>query len=252
MRLVNAFLVLFLFIQAAQAAKVTPVVPVKKAEKSHWNGSQVRLGLNINTGNTDTSEGNAALDLDYAKYRWKNALSLTAAFGKASGVLNKQRFTARNELKYGFNATRNHFLFLRGGWIGDQFSPYSYQSTVAAGYGLDLVDTDTTTISLQVGPGYRNDKVRGSGAVEERLIGTLQSNIKIHIGKGGLFKEVFQYDSGPPFHYIDSKTSFTSAFMTHWSLQAAFEAEYYSRIPPMSSHTKKLDTTTTLALVYNF
>ena len=245
------FLLLACCIQTAQA-KPTSVLTDSKTPKSPWYGSQIKLGFNFTTGNTTTDEFNSALGLEYAKNRWENTFKFSGAYSKSNDVLNKQRYVVRDQVKYGFNATRRHFLFMRGGWIDDRFSPYSYQSTIAVGYGRDLIDTPDVLVSLQAGPGYRNDKVRGSGEVEERFIGTATLNAKINVSKTGYIKETFQYDSGPPFNYIDSTTSFTTDFMTHWSLQAAYEMEYYSRIPPRSTHTEKLDTTTTLALVYNF
>jgi len=217
-----------------------------------WRGSQVQLGLNLNTGNTDAADLNGELNLDYAKNHWENALDLTAEYAKAQSVLNKKKYTANNQVKYGFDKTRRHFLFLRGGLSEDHFSPYSYQSIAAFGYGRDLINRPGILLSVQAGPGYRNDKVRGSGDVEERFIGTLQVNAKVQFNKNCFFTEVLQYDSGPPFNYLDSKSSFSSFFMRHWALKLAFNAEYYSRIPPRSSHTEKLDTTTTVALVYNF
>ncbi len=248
-KLFISFECLLVFMSIAQAK---PVVPDLKKTASAWDGSQIQLGLNINTGNTDAAELNSVFGLDYAKNRWENALDLTAAYAKSQNVLNKKKYTAKDQVKYGFDVTRRHFLFVRGGWVNDYFSPYSYQSTVAMGYGRDIINRSNVVVSVQAGPGYRNDRVRGTGAVEERIIGTFQMHAKVAVSKNGVLKEVLQYDSGPPFHYVDSNTSFSSKFMTHWALKVAIELEYYSRIPPMSDHTEKLDTTTIIALVYNF
>lgn len=237
-----------LIFAALQTHASTPV----KQKKSPWHGSQIKFGLNITTGNTSDREVNSAVNLDYDKAHWGDNLDFAAAYARSSGVLSKKKYSIKNEIRYGFDIKRRHYLFLSGSWAEDWFSPYLYQSTVAGGYGRDLINTNRIVLSVQIGPGYRCDKVRGSNEKEDRLIGTAQVFGKVKITKSSYLKEILQYESGPPFQYINSATSFNTVFSKHWATQITFNLEYYSKIPPRSSHTKKLDTTTTASIVYTF
>lgn len=217
-----------------------------------WSGSQIQFGLNISTGNSNTTEVTGAINLDYAKNHWANDLDASGDFAKSNGVLSQQKYLFQDQVKYGFNTTRRHFVFARASWIEDYFSPYLYQTTYATGYGRDLINTERIILSMQIGPGYRYDVVRGSGDLEDRIIGTAQINLNVKIGDSAQFKQLLQYESGPPFQYINSNSAFCTKFSKHWSTQIAFNLAYYSRIPPRSSHTQKLDTATTASIVYNF
>jgi len=231
--------------------KAACVKKVKKP-KSVWKGSHLRFGLNIQTGNSNSSQYDGAFKVNFAKKRWVNKLHLSETYGKAEDVLNKRRFSVGDELRYGFDNTRRHFLFASANWVNDLFSPYDYQTVYAVGYGFDIVNVHRLLWTVQVGPGYRYDELRDSDVTQTHYVTTVRTHIALRIREAGTLSETLHYDFGEPFDYYNSKVAFTSRVTKCWSFQISYRVEHYSRIPKMSSNVKKTDTTTNAAIIYNF
>lgn len=219
---------------------------------SYWNGTNVALGFNMNTGNTDTSSLNATGNILYKNKPWSNAAHLGAQWGRSNGVLNKQKYTAVDQLNYNFQRNDRSFAFMNGDFTSDYFSAYRYVFVGSAGYGRDFYRSDAFVWSAQLGPGLRRNEIRSDDDSNNHIIAMAQTNLRWNITDKGTLSQMLRYDYGAPFNYLQSVTSFQNQITGHIAIQASFEVENYSKIPPNSSNTKKTDTVTTLSLVYNF
>lgn len=219
----------------------------------HWDGSNASLGLNINTGNTQVLDVNAGLYLNYTKNQWNDTTQLTAQFGKNNGVVNKAKYYVQSQLNYNFNHTFSNFIFVNGAWTKDQFTPYEYQLVLSTGYGRDLIKSQHFILSVQAGPGFRRYKDNDSKTQDNHYVMATITDIKWHITAAGILTQSIRYDFGRPYNYLKAITAYTNKIIGNLAVQISFTLEYYSRLPPHRTiNAKKMDTTTNIAIVYNF
>ena len=224
----------------------------KAIEKSHWDGTNASLGANANTGNTRTATINAGFNALYKNDPWSNTANFAVLWGKADGSVNKEKFTAVDQLNYSFHKENKSFFFMNGDFTADRFSPYSYVFVGAAGYGRDLYRSTKLVLSAQAGPGWRRNEVRENGDPNSNIIIVTQANFKWNVTDKGVFTELFRYDIGAPFDYLQTITAFQNKIIGNLAVQLSFELDYYSKIPPNSTFTQKTDTISAVSLVYNF
>lgn len=239
-------------IEHIHSEKAVPKAHCVKKKPSPWRGSQIHFGLNISTGNTDSSEIDSKLKLKYTRFPWQNTFKFETRDGRANGIQNKNRYALSNQFKYAFNQSKTQFGFFNVDWIDDAFSPYEYQTVVAAGYGRNLFNTTTFFWQIEVGPGFRYDEVKGASKVQKHWIFTGKTTLEWKVSTYLHFKQVLRCDIGEPFDYIESKTALESKINAHWSMQLAYEIDHFSKIPAFSSNTKKTDTVTVASIVYLF
>lgn len=224
----------------------------EKKKSSHWHGSKIQFGMNITTGNTDASELNGTLKLNYTNFPWQNIFKFETRQGRANGLLNRERYAVSNQARYAFNKSKTQFGFFNVDWVDDAFSPYEYQTVIAVGYGRNLYDTKHFLWRVEAGPGFRYDEVKGATTVQKHWVGIAKTKIEWKIKTYLHFKQTARIDVGEPFDYIQSKTALVSKINTHWSLQITYEIEHFSKIPKFSGNTIKTDTVTTASIVYDF
>ncbi len=242
--------------QDTQHFKIAQPSALNKPHKSPWAGTQVSLGLVINTGNTNTTNVNAGAVINYAKGPWNNNAQATAQWGRDSGVLTKEKYFLQNQLSYLFGKAQRNYGFVNGTGTADEFSPYEYQAIVAAGYGREVFKTDKFNLKLQSGPGFRRNVQKkttlGPSKVMNGAVLSSEAKLAWQVTKSGQFSEDLRYDYGSPYNYMRSVTAFTNKIIRNIAMQVSLTLDRYSKIPAGSLNTKKLDTTTSLALVYTF
>lgn len=241
--------------------KQTQPPQLVKKSKPHnpWEGTQVSLGLIINTGNTNTSNINAGAVINYSKGQWNDNTQFSAQWGRDSGQLSKEKYYLQNQLNYilnGTKKTKKSYIF--GNLTGtiDKFSPYEYQVVAVAGYGRQLISTKKFTLTVQIGPGYRRNVQVATSLLPKKVDNSAvlsgQADLNWKITRSGTLTEEFRYDYGNPYAYMRSVTAFTNKIIHNLAVQISFSLDHYSTIPPGSTRTKETDTTTSLSLVYNF
>ncbi len=221
-----------------------------------WEGTRALVGVTVNTGNTETTHLHSEIDVIYNKPRWGNIFQFKSQFGKDSGVVNKEKYFFQNQVNYNFLGRHRpdlrNYIFLSANLTVDKFSPYSYQSVTAIGYGRDLIKTESFFLSAQAGPGYRRNEVRVDNETDNGIVLTTEIQARWRISSYGEFVEEFRYDFGSPFNYLKSYTAYVNKLIGHFSVEVSYTVEHYSSIPPGSKNRKKTDTTTHISLVYNF
>ena len=63
-----------------------------------------------------------------------------------------------------------HYLFGFARWEKDRFAGYDQQLSAIGGYGRQILENETHTLTLEAGPGYRHDRLRDYD--DERLMVT--------------------------------------------------------------------------------
>lgn len=235
-----------------KAKKESGQVASSTKPTSHWAGSNAQFGFVMNTGNTDSTNISAGLVVNYVNNAWTNNAQLNMQFNQSSGTTTKERYYATDQVQYSFSKKRKNYVYSNVNFTDDKFSPYDYQVIGSAGYGRDMIKTPTFTWSLQTGPGMRYDNVRYQSKDEHNFVVYTASNANWKVTKGMSLSEQAQYTIGKPYNYLQSVTALTNKIMGNLAMQVSYTLQYYSQIPLGSTNTKKLDTITNVALVYNF
>ncbi len=117
-----------------------------------WIGKG-QVGFLDSKGNSDSESINGNIDLSRFDGPWKNDIYLGALYGKSAGIVSAERWEAREQTNY---AVRDG-LFAFGGlrYEHDLFDGFQYQASVTGGTGYKIIDTSDTTLTAQIGAGYR-------------------------------------------------------------------------------------------------
>ncbi len=222
------------------------------APASHWDGSNISLGLNMTTGNTSTKSLTSSTIAKYTRERWQNTATVQLWNSEENGTTTKRKFFLQNQANYYFNANKTNFIFLNANDTIDHFSPYQYQLVALGGYGRTLVQNDKVTLAAQVGPGWRRNKERGTGKTTNNFVVSPQVDFDWKMTKNTTFSQNVRYDLGNPYNYLRAESSLTNKLMGNLAIAVNFILENYSKIPAGSSRKIKTDTTTNIALVYTF
>jgi putative salt-induced outer membrane protein len=224
-----------------------------------WSGKG-QAGYVMSRGNSDASSANGILDVFFVQDQWNHEGTLDGLYGKSAGIVSAERWDAREQTNYAI--TPPLYAFGALSYQADKFSGFQYQASVTGGIGYKFIDTSTTKLSAQVGAGYRALRPEllikdDSGAVVERIPEQSDSSV---VGVGGLnFEQDFNANTKLTDKLIvesgSANTSTTNALALEvkmskkLSLAAGYGIVNNSKPP---AGLKRLDSTTTLNLVYAF
>ncbi len=229
-------------------------VDLAEEKVTSWKGSHIKLGLLINTGNTNTTDISAEIKLHYKDGYWTNTSVFAADFSRDSGETTAENYHVKDQLQYAFSQQRKSYIYGNVELTQDRFSAYEYQNMASVGYGRDIVKTKQWYLSMQAGPGVRYYQVDGSDESDTDLVFDTKANLAWHINKNLVFKQDVQYNVGfeGAYDYLESTTSLRDKLLGHLAMDLSYKVQYYSKIPPGSTNTESVDTITKLALIYSF
>lgn len=205
------------------------------------------LGLVVARGNSDTETGNVRLELNYEQERWSNESNFSAVYGRDGGETNNSRWVLSNKTNY--NLSEVSYLLGVVRYDRDRFSSFSYQSTVAVGYGRRLINTDTHRLKAEVGPGFRFAELRESGESENELILRGFLDYRWTISDTAQLTNRLLVEAGDDNTFAENTLGVSVAVNSRISLKTGFSVRHNTDVDP---GRKKTDTLTTVNLVYNF
>ncbi len=224
----------------------SPAVMAAEEEKSAWSGS-AELGSIRTSGNTSTSSTSGKFDLKHAGEHWDSRLRLTSLNSKDDGETSKEKYTAGVQFDRNFSATT--YLAITADQERDRFSGFEYQSTAGFGFGYRAINRDTMHLDLEAGPGYRRDKIDGSGDIQEEAIGRLALKYHWTINDAVKFFEEFTADMGSENSIYRSETGLQSRLNGSLAMNLSYKIKYVDEVP-LGSEQK--DTEFGVTLVYSF
>jgi putative salt-induced outer membrane protein YdiY len=109
-------------------------------------------GLSLERGNSDTDE--FEFDLRFQARTKKSRYTLGGEFNKekADGELTTKDWTAFANYNYFF--TKKWFAYVRTKFEHDEFADLDLRSTLGAGIGCQVFESDALNLSFDAGPGY--------------------------------------------------------------------------------------------------
>lgn len=247
-----ALTLFFLPLHAAQAADAASAQ--ESHQPSNWNG-EGEIGYLMTSGNSETESLNAGLDLNYEARPWRHHARFQAFYsaeesetesGEEEMETSAQKYRITGQTDYQF--TENNYAFLRGSYQDDRFSGYDYETSVSAGYGRRLFQTDRLLMEIEAGPGYRYKRLETGGEDKEAIL-RAYTLFTAQISENAMFKQELSVEAGADQTVTESISSVQTRINSIFSMKASYTLEHTSTVP---EGTEKTDTETALALVYNF
>jgi putative salt-induced outer membrane protein len=142
------------------------------------------------TGSTEKETFKGRLDGKYVQGVWTHEGTLEG-LNELDGLTDtrtRERYLALGKTSRRF--TERDYLFIKLQAETDKQSSYDYQAFLAAGYGRDIIKTDTMNLALELGAGVRHNKDEPTGDTENEALGntTLKYDWRFRAG-ARLFEE---------------------------------------------------------------
>lgn len=208
--------------------------------------ASLALGYVGTTGNTDTSTFNLEFLATLPVENWTHNLKLQGLGSQENSRTKAERYFLEDKSDYNLDA--DQYLFGKGSYLDDRFSGYSYQATLAAGYGRYLIKSDNLSLQGFGGAGYRQSDVV-NGASDGEGIVTLGEKLEWTLGASSKLVQSLSSDIGADLTLSIFEIGLESQIIDRIATKIAFQARNISEVPVGN---KKTDTQTSVSLVYSF
>lgn len=227
-----------------------------------WTGTG-ELGFALSRGNARSENLNARLAFGREDARWRHEwhAAVLRAKGEVTGdfdgdgvpetrySLNANRYELGASSAYKFDA--RSFVVSSARYENDDFSPYDYQATLAIGYGRKLVDRERTTLSAEIGPGFRRAREAETGVTESGAIVRAKAVLGHQLTANTRLVDTLLVESGSDNTFVQNDLGIAVAMNEAFALKAGLQVRYNSDADT-GAGTRRTDTLTTLNLVYTF
>ncbi len=220
--------------------------PPPKEDTPVFSGD-AELGFTHLSGNTDSQTLIGKTRLTWLTGQLTHSLRGEVRNVSKEGETSAEQYLLAGRERYDFSGP--HYLFGFARWEKDRFAGYDQQLSVIGGYGRQLLENKQHTLSLEAGPGYRNDRLRD------------EDNQQLPVAYTALdyryrFSEYADISQEMSVEYTDenttarSLTALTARLNAKLSLRLSYEVKHSSQ--PPEDATERTDTTTSASLLYSW
>lgn len=239
-----------LFMLASSAAMAAD----DAAKKPHWTG-EVSLGYILNQGNTKSESIKTGAKASKDAEKWRFSSKFESYVAKTQVEDDQGNKSTENsaekyylEGKYDYKFSKYNYAFVFANYDDDRFTEFDYQTSISAGYGRRIIDTDTHMWDAEIGPGYRDNEYK-AGYNTEELIVRIATKYSWKINDSSSFSEEINVESGDESTVTRSETAYKSQLNKTLSLKIAHLIKYNDDVPPKTEYA---DQETTISLLYSF
>jgi len=243
------------FADAPQSTYFTQAPTTAIPEGSNWFTS-AELGAISTSGNTTGTSVTGKIDARHEMSNWSNEYVFSGFF-KEDEVVNENGTRTRNRsaerwqvsAKAAFKLLQDgNRAFVLGSHVNDKFGAYTRYSTLAVGYGTQLMKREDKSVDVEVGPGY----FHGESATGEQDSGMTvhgAAQLRWRVSPSAAFSQTVSVERGTTNVHTVAETALSTKINGTMQMKAAFSARSDSKVPEDKKNT---DTQTSLTLVYSF
>lgn len=196
------------------------------------------------TGSSNKETIKGLLDMQYKMAAWTHqfhADGLNEA-DNDTGEHTTERYLVFE--KSSWNFTERDYLFVKPQWEKDLQSVYVYQALVAAGYGRNVIKSDTMLLNVDLGAGVRSSKFYLTRETKEDGIGNLALKYEWKFARNARFNEDLSVETGDSGTVARTRTALTADITDVLGLTLAYETK------TDSGPSEVADSLTTFGLTY--
>ncbi|CAA0113665.1 Uncharacterised protein [BD1-7 clade bacterium] len=215
-------------------------------EAKGWSGN-IELGYKATSGNTSENVLTYRQKIIYEATKWKNTIGLSADNNTSDAVKTQERYYVTEQLDYNFSA--ESYGFLRGTYDKDLFSGFAYQATSVAGYGHNIVDTDTIGFKIEVGMGGSYQEVEDTNESEQSLMGFFSDDFVWRFAETTELGQTLSLEYSEINTITRGQVYIKNTMLKNLSLKLSYGAKYTSEVPSGREH---LDTEFLATVVFDY
>lgn len=226
------------------------IIPLTGEPTDKFAG-RIQFGYLAATGNSETTNINSKVLLGWDRLKWRHAVI-------GSGIYSEDdESTIAERYRLGYKADRKlgeqNYLFGTVSWEQDEFSGYESRTSEAIGYGRRVLESDESTLDLEIGIGARQTDLIATtpapGVEQHETIVRLAGDYLWKFGEHSDFSQRIVVESGDLNTYIESVSAVTSQLVGELDLIVSYTIQRNSDVPLGLENT---DTYTTVSIQYNF
>ncbi|QLE86921.1 MULTISPECIES: DUF481 domain-containing protein [Shewanella] len=227
------------------------LVPPDYQEPPSDFSAEIEAGLQVNTGNTESSSFNGRTKLVYDTERFKQEGTFKAYFASDSEKTTSEKYDVQIQSNY---KLESGYVFGRGDFTDDRFGSYTRIFTISAGYGFDAISTSATSLSLEVGPGYRYNLPQSTETMpdpdaDREVILRTAAKFEQKIQEYTSFTADLTAEVGEDNNTLTLDLAYKNTLFQDWAFKIGMNVKYTDVVP---EGTKQTDTITTFNLLYTF
>jgi putative salt-induced outer membrane protein len=236
--------------------------PAPPPPQDTWIGKG-QVGFLESKGNSNAESINGNVDVSRFDGPWKNEIYLAALYGKNNGIVSAERYEARQQTNYSFAPQIFAFGGLR--YEHDLFDGFQYQASAAAGLGYKFIDGKNTTLSAQIGAGFRQIRpeiltTAPDGEVTSRDpldttrsgIGTAEVDFMHKFSSTTILTDKYYMEAGAGNTMLQNNLQLAVKMTTKLALTIGYQIIDNTNPPSGMPPLKKVDQLTTVNLQFSF
>lgn len=225
------------------------LAPVYIKNPKPFNGTNAGLGFVMNTGNTNTQNFNGSAFVSYIPNKASTTTWNTTyqnSHDDQKGQLSNKFYT---DLNSAYNFDFKNGMYGDANFTRDTFSGYNYQANESVGYNRPLYQTDTATVTGQIGPGLQQNSYPSPQGNENLVSANLKLLSVVNFTDQTNWRETYAMTttSKNTNHMLDSLIS--TVIFDEFAIQLDYLMSYDTS--PLAGKSS-FNTMTTVSLVYNF
>lgn len=217
--------------------------PPKAKPDAPTLSGDAELGYTRLSGNTNSQTLIAKTRLAWLDGDWLHTLRLEARTVSEDEETEDEHYLASWRERYDLSGP--HYLFGFTRWERERDSGYDRQLTAIGGYGRQLLDNPTHELSLEAGPGYRDDRLEDQDS-QQLAVAYGAMDYRFTLSDTGYFEQQVSVETTSENTTLRSLSSITSKLTSRLALRLSHEIKHNSQ-PPDSAETRT-DTTTSASL----
>lgn len=236
--------------------------PKEDDKNNGWDGTG-ELGFVSSSGNSRSDSVNAKLHFTYEDEEWEHEFGASGFRQRGEVVVltdpddpdsaERELELSANRYELGGSTSRkldeHNRLYTSLRYENDDFAPYDYQGTVSVGWGHQAIDSDTTKLLIEAGPGYKRVKDAVTEETDGSFIGRGKVNFETKLTGNTTLIDTFLVEAGSDNTYAQNDLGVKVAMNSRLAIKAALQHRHNTDVPP---ERKKTDRLTTVNLVYDF
>jgi len=219
-------------------------LPLSLAHAEGWTG-EGSAGIVIVSGNSDSETVNVGLALTKKADVWEHTFKFMANSSESDGDKSAESYLAAYNAKY--NLDPKSFLWGDLRYLDDKFDSFDGITTIGAGYGYRISNSDELKWNVSAGIGYRDTEIESTGEDISGVAFIGESDFTLKLSETTEFIDVFRVEATADNSYLQNIAGISVAMSDVLSLKVTYDVRYNT--DPAAGDTST-DSITAVSVVY--
>lgn len=231
----------------ASAALLSTVSFNTQADDTGLKGSG-EFGYTNNTGNTESTAIIGAVKLDYIQpiYEVKTAFEVNNK--SEDGVQTQERYVADLQYNRFYADDKSYYSFVQARFETDDFADLNLDSLYSLGMGKTFIKDDIRSFKAEAGIGFQSiDYITAEDS--DQIAARLKGEYTHQINEQMAFSQDAIITGGSEQSKLEANTGLKVSMAENLNLKAGFK---YRTVSDVAPGVEKVDTQTTLTIIYDF